>query len=89
MWFQPLENSISTYNSKPHKVKGFADDLTIIIDLPYQLRNTLTSKSLKEITNAKTDFELTLKPSKCISMVYNGKEMDKTMHLICSWRRLN
>ena len=48
----------------------------------HQLRNTLTSKSLKEITNAWTDLELTLKPSKSISMVYNGKEMDKTISFV-------
>ena len=49
-WFQPLSalnSTTSTCVSKPHKVKGFADDLTIISSSAEK-----HTKALKEISKA-------------------------------------
>ena len=54
-------------------MKGFADDSTII--------STSTEnhqEALNVVTKCCDDLALTLKPSKCVSLVYNGKKVTKT-----------
>ena len=74
-WFQPLNvitNTSPMSLSKPHKVEGFADELTII-----SASSSDHTEALKAISSSCNDLDLTLKPSKCISFVYDGKKMNK------------
>ena len=67
-----LHPNYSMGASKSHKVKGFTDDLIIISS---SLNDH--SKALQEISNCCQDLDLTLKPPKCVSFVFDGKKTDK------------
>ena len=53
--------------------KGFSDALTII-----SASSSDHSEALKGISSSCNDLDLTLKPLKCISFVYDGKKMNKS-----------
>ena len=62
------------FNSTQHSAKSFADDLSVF------------SSSIKDhhplllaIDDKCSDLDLTLKPEKCVSIVFNGVKMDHTM----------
>ena len=67
----PPENQLKL--SKPHKVKGFADDLTIISS-----SKSDHSLALQQISSSCSDLDLRLKPAKCVSLVFDGKKFDKS-----------
>ena len=58
--------SLPSY-SKPHKVKGYADDLTIITSTPSDHQ-----KVLSHIDERCRDVCLTIRPDKCFSLVLGG-----------------
>ena len=71
-----ISGTSSASCSKPQligKVKGFADDLTIISS-----SSTDHSEALKAISNSCQDLDPTLKPPKCVSLVFDGKKMIKS-----------
>ena len=53
-----------------HKVKGFADDLTIMNTNPENHQQILTY-----INRCCLDIGLTIHPDKCYSVVFNGKKV--------------
>ena len=60
------------FNSVEHKVKSFADDLTIIST------NLVDHQSmLSKIDACCSDLSLQLRPDKCITMSYTGKKFNK------------
>ena len=63
---------IKTCLSAPHNVKGFADDMTVIS--PNILAH---SSALKIIDQKASSLDLILKPEKCVSFLYDGKDIDK------------
>ncbi len=78
-WFLPPESlSALAPNGKPHKVKGFADDLTV-----FSKSTRDHQASLLNISSGCEDLDLTLKPSKCVSFVFDGKKVKKND--IFSW----
>ena len=69
-WFRKPDDVRSL--SKPHKVKGFSDDITVI-----SKSSKDHSETLFKISRACSDLDLVLKPPKCVSYVYNGKKIVK------------
>ena len=55
-------------HSKAHKVKGFTGDLSVFFSMKDH------AIALQTIDKHCSDLDLTLKPFKCVSFVYNGKE---------------
>ena len=64
----PLTVTAPTVYSTPHKVKGYADDLTVISTSPVELQETV---NLVEVRCK--DVCLNIRPDKCYSLVYDGK----------------
>ena len=63
---------IKTCLSAPHTVKGFANDMTVISP------NILAHSSAVKIIDQKaSSLDLILKPEKCVSFLYDGKDIDK------------
>ena len=60
-----------TYQSREHKVKAFADDLTIITSNYSDHKKTLCS-----IDSHCLEVDLMLRPEKCITMSYTGSQFD-------------
>ena len=60
-------------SSRPHRCKSYADDLSLISSDPKE-----HASSLQEINDSCKQLDLHLKPSKCISLVYNGKQIDRS-----------
>ena len=57
--------------SSPHTVKGFADDLSVFSS------NINEHQSLSfDFSTSSQDLDLTLRPDKCISVIFNGNKMD-------------
>ena len=56
--------------SAAHKVKGFADDISV-----FSSSASDHAVVLRTIDNHCSDLDLTLKPAKCISLVFNGKKV--------------
>ena len=74
-WYRPPLDKLPNLrliSSLPHKVKGFADDLTVISSLASE-----HEKALQDISKFCSDLDLTLKPPKCASLVFDGKKVDK------------
>ena len=72
-WFLPLSSAPSkgvTKLSASHKVKGFADDISVFSNSAAD-----HAVALHTIDRHCSDLDLTLKPAKCISLVFNGKKM--------------
>ena len=67
-----------SFTSSKHKVKGFADDFTII-------SRSLNSHQqvLSETATKCEDLDLHVRPDKCVSILFNGKKMleDSTIQL--------
>ena len=75
-WFRPTNDitaNFSARRSKPDKVKGIADDIIIISSSPSD-----HAKALRAIFDSCQDLDLTLKPSKCVSLVNDGKKMSRS-----------
>jgi len=66
----PLVIITNTRHSKTHKVKAFADDLSV-----FSASMKDHAAALQAIDEHCSDLDLTLKPSKCVSFVYDGKKM--------------
>ena len=71
-WFLHPEEVVPTQLSVPHKVKGFADDSTVISSSTEDHQ-----QALHDLAHFCTDMTLTLKLSKCVSFVYDGRQVDK------------
>ena len=74
-WYRPLNQKPTSNHihlSSPHKVKGFADDISIISSSVND-----HGAALQVISTYCSDLGLVLNPSKCISLVYNGRVVDK------------
>ena len=72
-WFLPLSSAPSkgvTKLSTSHKVKGFTDDISVFSNSAAD-----HAVALRTIDRHCSDLDLTLKPAKCISLVFNGKKM--------------
>ena len=54
----------------PHKVKGYADDFTVISTNPQDHQEALTS-----IDNRCNEICLTIRPDKCFSVVFDGRRV--------------
>ena len=63
---------VKTCLSAPHTVKGFADDMTVISP-----NISAHSSALKIIDQKASSLDLKLKPEKCVSFLYDGKDIDK------------
>ena len=57
--------------SSPHTVKGFADDLSVFSSKISDHQSLLT-----ELSSYCQDLDLTLRPDKCISVIFDGKKMN-------------
>jgi len=55
-----------------HTVKGFADDMMVI-----SLNISAHSSAFKIIDQKASSLDLNLKPEKCVSFLYDGKDIDK------------
>ena len=71
-WFLHPEKGVPNQLSAPHKVKGFADDSTVISSSTEDHQ-----RALHALAHFCTDLALTLKPPKCVSFVYDGRQVDK------------
>ena len=69
----PLSDSHKPTLSKPHCVKGFADNLTIISQCECEHASALLSGSEKY-----SDIDLQIRPDKCVSFVYSGYKFKKS-----------
>ena len=58
--------------SKPHKIKGFVDDITVI-----SKSSKDHSEVLHKISSACSDLDLDFKPPKWVSMTYDGRKVVK------------
>ena len=74
-WFLPRSCDPPSYtstptiaHSKPHKVKGYADDLTIISSTPAERQEVIT-----HVDNRCKDVCLNIRPDKCHSLLFDGK----------------
>ena len=90
-WYLPPDaaalGKISNHRkaSKEHKVKGFADDLTVISSTKEDHQNILSC-----IDSRCEDISLSIRPDKCHSLVFNGqKAVKKTSFLIGSGETQN
>ena len=63
-WFLHPEKVVPNQLSAPHKVKGFADDSTVISSSTKDHQ-----QALHDLAHLCTDLALTLKPPKCVSFV--------------------
>ena len=63
---------IKTCLSVHHTVKGFADDMMVISP-----NISAHSSALKIIDQKASSLDLNLKPEKCVSFLYDGKDIDK------------
>ena len=68
----PVNPTAAIGLSKLHKVKRFVDDVTIISSTSED-----HGKALQEMSNSCHDLDMTLKPTKCISFVFDGEKMNK------------
>ena len=75
-WFLPLSCNPQDHNSNhsvqqrfssPHKVKGFADDLTVLSSSKTEHENTLS-----DVNQKCNDICLEIRADKCVSMVFDG-----------------
>ena len=67
----PLTVTITnTKQSKTHKVKGYADDLSM-----FSSSTKDHAAALQTIDKHCSDLDLRLKPSKCVSFIYDGKKV--------------
>ena len=62
------------FNSTQHSAKAFADDLSVFSSSIKDHHSLLLA-----IDDKCSDLDLTLKPEKCVSIVFNGVKMDHTM----------
>ena len=78
-WFLPPGSLIPSLPiveasySKKHKVKGFADDLTILSRTPTDHQDVLTS-----IDYRCKDICVCIRPDKCFSLIFDGKNTKAT-----------
>ena len=72
--FTPSQTILTpkTYDSMEHKVKAFADDLTII-----SANMSVHQQVLSKIDSCCLDLDLHLRPDKCITLSFTGKRFDK------------
>ena len=70
--FLPSDELAASCLSKPHKAKAYADDLTVVSSSSRD-----HCQALLEISKLCADIDLTLKPSKYVSLVYDGERVDK------------
>ena len=61
------------FNSSSHSAKAFADDLSVFSSSPEDHQSLLLTSDGKC-----SDLNLTLKPEKCVSSVFNGSKLDHT-----------
>ena len=61
--------------SKPHKVKGYADDLTIISSIPAEHQEVITM-----VDDRCMDVGLRMRLGKCYSLLFDGKDAKKVSH---------
>ena len=66
----PTATITNTKQSKTHKVKGYADDLSV-----FSSSMKDHAAALQTIDKHCSDLDLRLKPSKCVSFIYNGKKV--------------
>ena len=80
-WFLPpsltpqMLNSTATSQptfSSAHRVKGFADDLTVFSSSKEEHESTLS-----DVDSKCKDLDLTIRADKCVSMVFDGNEVKK------------
>ena len=75
-WYLPSPPSTATItnikHSKAHKAKGFADDFSVLSSTKDH------AAALQTIDKHCLDVDLTLKPCKCVSFVYDGKKGSAT-----------
>jgi len=72
-WYLPFSSTPSNSVTKllaAHKVKGFADDISV-----FSSSASDHEVALRTFDNHCSDLDLTLKPAKCISLVFNGKKV--------------
>ena len=72
-WFLPSTSCDPVRLSTTHKLKAFADDLTVISSSKEDHQSALT-----KINSYCLDLGLTLKPFKCVSFVFDGKRANKS-----------
>ena len=67
--------------SSPHTAKAFTDDLSVFSS------NISNHQSLLlDLSNDSRELDLTLRPDKCISLVFDGKRMEsKTTFSLAKW----
>ena len=68
-----LPTSTKQRDSSEHKVKGFADDLTII-NISKQVHKWTRS----EVDTKCSDLDLHIRPDKCVSLSFDGSKLDKS-----------
>ena len=61
-----------TIKLNPRAVLGYADDTTILSKSPEEHQQALT-----EINNKCSDLGLEIRPDKCVSLIFNGRSMNK------------
>jgi len=84
-WYLPLSITPSngvTKLSVAHKVKGFADDISV-----FSSSASDYAVALRTIDSHCSDLDFNLKPAKCISLVFNGKVLTTTFPLGSSHTR--
>ena len=69
-----LKSSVLQFNPTQHSAKAFADDLPVFSSSIKDHHSLLLA-----IDDKCSNLDLTLKPEKCISIVFNGVKMDHTM----------
>ena len=72
------EASLQKYTSSaPHKIKAFADDLTLINSSP-----SVHQQELSIIDSHCMDLDLEIRPDKCVSFVFDGSSMKLSPFLL-------
>ena len=67
-------NQPKLFYTTPHRVKGYCDDLTLISSSCSEHAETLAV-----LDRRCHDLDLRLKPQKCISLAFNGKQVDRNV----------
>ena len=62
--------------SLAHRVKGFADDLTVFSSSKEEHESTLS-----DVDSKCKDLDLTIRADKCVSMVFDGNEEKATFRV--------
>ena len=69
-------NPSSSTPPSPHRVEGYCDDLTLIFSMRSCSEH---AETLAVLDRRCHDLDLRLKPQKCISLAFNGKQVDRSV----------